>query len=209
MNQGNNRNSMNKRVGIFGGTFDPPHIGHLILAGEAVDSLNLDTLLWLLTPDPPHKKDQSILTWQHRLAMLELCLTNHPDFQVSRLDIDRPGPHYAVDTVKLLANEYPDAIIVYIMGGDSLRNLATWYKPKEFIDACHELGVMRRPGDRIDLDLLERDFPDIKNKVKFMDAPLLGISSEQIRIRIARNRPFRYYVTSPVYQYIEDHQLYC
>jgi len=196
------------RLGIFGGTFDPPHIGHLILAGEALDSLELDSLHWLLTPDPPHKKDQSILPWQHRLAMLELCLSNNPDFMISRLDIDRPGPHYAVDTVKLMAIEHPNAEIIYIMGGDSLKDLPTWHNPLDFVSACNELGVMRRPGDKIDLDLLETDFPGIKNKVKFMDAPLLGISSQQIRLRIAKNKPFRYYVTSPVYQYIVDHKLY-
>ena len=151
MNQENNPSSSKARVGIFGGTFDPPHVGHLILAGEAMDSLKLDKLFWLLTPDPPHKKNQFILPWQHRLAMLELCLANNPDFVNSRLDIDRPGPHYAVDTVKLLAGNNPDAIVVYIMGGDSLKNLPTWHKPKDFMEVCHELGVMSRPGDLINL----------------------------------------------------------
>ncbi|MFN2215465.1 MAG: nicotinate-nicotinamide nucleotide adenylyltransferase, partial [Anaerolineales bacterium] len=140
--------------------------------------------------------------------MLELCLANNPDFVISRLDIDRPGPHYAVDTVKLLAEDQPDAIVVYIMGGDSLKNLPTWHKPKNFVEVCHELGVMRRPRDMIDLDSLEKVLPSIKNKVRFMDAPLLGISSEQIRIRVAAKRPYRYYVTPLVFQYIEDHQLY-
>ena len=208
MNPGNNPNFVRTRVGIFGGTFDPPHIGHLILAGEALDSLKLDSLFWLLTPDPPHKKGQSIMSWQHRLAMLELCLANNPNFLVSRLDIDRPGPHYAVDTVEMLVEEFPNAEVVYIMGGGSLINLPTWHKPQEFVDVCHELGVMRRPGDLIDLDILENDFPEIKRKVRFMDAPLLGISSMQIRRRISENREFRYYVTSPVYQYIEKYQLY-
>ena len=186
MNPGNNPNTRKTRVGIFGGTFDPPHIGHLILAGEALDSLKLNSLYWLLTPDPPHKKNQPIMPWQHRLAMLELCLANNPDFLVSRLDIDRPGPHYAVDTVAMLAEENPNAEIVYIMGGDSLENLPTWHKPQEFVKVCHELGVMRRPGDKIDLEKLTKIFPEIKSKVKFMDAPLLGVSSKQIRNRIIR-----------------------
>lgn len=199
---------MSNRIGIFGGTFDPPHIGHLILAGEAVDFLNLNRLLWLLTPDPPHKSAQPLTSWQHRLAMLDLCLANNPNFELSRLDIDRPGPHYAVDTMQVLAAQNPSSELVYIMGGDSLRDLPTWHKPYEFVQACHLLGVMRRPGDFINLDKLEMIIPGLSAKVCFMDAPLLGISSRQIRQRIIENRPFRYYVTESVYTYIENHHLY-
>jgi nicotinate-nucleotide adenylyltransferase len=199
---------MSMRIGIFGGTFDPPHIGHLILAGEAEGVLQLDRLLWLLTPDPPHKNDHFLTAWKHRLVMLELCLANNPNFELSRLDIDRPGPHYAVDTVHLLAEKNPDAELVYLMGGDSLRDLPTWHKPQEFVKTCHALGVMRRPGDFINLEGLEDKIPGISQKVSFMDAPLLGISSHQIRQRVKEHRPFRYYVTHSVYKYIEEHQLY-
>ncbi|MFH2040120.1 MAG: adenylyltransferase/cytidyltransferase family protein, partial [Chloroflexota bacterium] len=100
---------MSYRIGIFGGTFDPPHIGHLILAGEAQGALHLDRLLWLLTPDPPHKSGQSLAGLEHRQVMLELCLANNPNFELSRLDIERPGPHYAVDTMNILAAQYPTA----------------------------------------------------------------------------------------------------
>lgn len=199
---------MGYRIGIFGGTFDPPHIGHLILAGEAEGFLKLDRLLWLLTPDPPHKRSQVMTGWQQRLAMLELCLENNSRFELSRLDIDRPGPHYAVDTLNILAEQNPNAELVYIMGGDSLRDLPTWHKPREFVQVCHSLGVMRRPGDSIDLDRIEKEIPGISPKVCFMDAPLLGISSHQIRQRVIDKRPFRYYVTYAVYNYIEEHQLY-
>lgn len=199
---------MSSRIGIFGGTFDPPHIGHLILAGEAAGFLHLDRLLWLLTPDPPHKKDQQLTGWQHRQAMLELCLENNPIFELSCLDIERPGPHYASDTMQILAGQYPTADLIFIMGGDSLRDLPTWHKPHEFVRTCHSLGVMQRPGDTFDLVELEKEIPGISAKVQFMDAPLLGISSRQIRQRIIENRPFRYYVTSPVFTYIQNHQLY-
>lgn len=199
---------MGYRIGIFGGTFDPPHIGHLILAGEAEGYLRLDRLLWLLTPDPPHKRNQVLTDWQHRQSMLDLCLANNPSFELSRLDIDRPGPHYAVDTLKILAGQHPNAELVYIMGGDSLRDLPTWHKPLEFVEACHSLGVMRRPGDSIHLSDLEKEIPGISSKVCFMDAPLLGISSHQIRQRVIEKRPFRYYVTHAVFTYIEEHQLY-
>ena len=199
---------MSYRIGIFGGTFDPPHIGHLILAGEAEGFLQLDRLLWLLTPDPPHKLGQSLAGLEHRQAMLELCLANNPNFELSRLDIDRPGPHYAVDTMEILASQHPTAELVYIMGGDSLRDLPTWHKPKEFVLSCHSLGIMRRPGDLIDLKELEKEIPGIRSKVCFMDAPLLGISSREIRQRIIENKPFQYYVTNSVFNYIEEHQLY-
>jgi nicotinate-nucleotide adenylyltransferase len=199
---------MSSRIGIFGGTFDPPHIGHLILAGEAEGFLNLDRLLWLLTPDPPHKSGQQLTGWQHRQAMLKLCLANNPGFELSRLDIERPGPHYAADTLQILAEQDPTAELIFIMGGDSLRDLPTWHKPHDFIRSCHSLGVMRRPGDSIDLVELEALIPGISAKVCFMDAPLLDISSRQIRQRIIEDRPFRYYVTSPVFTYIEKHQLY-
>jgi nicotinate-nucleotide adenylyltransferase len=199
---------LNTRIGIFGGTFDPPHIGHLILAGEASNFLNLDRLLWLLTPDPPHKSNQPLTSLSHRLAMLELSIANNPDFELSRLDIDRPGPHYAVDTLEILAAQEPSAELVYIMGGDSLRDLPTWHKHHEFVQACHSIGVMRRPGDFINLDKLEMIFPGLSEKVSFMDAPLLGISSRQIRQRIKEDRPFRYYVSPSVYTYIKKHALY-
>ena len=208
MKTGSNPKPMHYRIGIFGGTFDPPHIGHLILAGEAEGSLHLDRLLWLLTPDPPHKKGQSLAGLEHRQAMLELCLANNPNFELSRLDIDRPGPHYAVDTMKILAAQNPTAELVYIMGGDSLRDLPTWHKPHEFVQACHSLGVMRRPGDSINLEALEKEFPGLSSKVTFMDAPLLGISSREIRQRIIENQPFQYYVTNSVFNYIVEHQLY-
>ena len=199
---------MSERIGIFGGTFDPPHVGHLILAGEAVDFLKLDRLLWLLTPDPPHKNNQPLTDWHHRMAMLEICLVDNQQFEISRLDIDRPGPHFAVDTVNILASQNPSAELVYIMGGDSLCDLPNWHKPHEFVQVCHLLGVMRRPGDDIDLDKLEKLFPGLSAKVCFMDAPLLSISSHQIRQRIRENRPFRYYVPEALYKYIEEHHLY-
>ena len=199
---------MSERIGIFGGTFDPPHIGHLIMAGEAIDSLNLDRLLWLLTPNPPHKNTQTLTDWQDRLGMLKSCLDDNPQFEISRVDIDREAPHYAVDTMHILTDQNPDSELVYIMGGDSLRDLPNWHKPAEFIMACHLLGVMRRPGDLIDLDKLEVIFPGLSTKVRFMDAPLLSIASHQIRQRVRENRPFRYYVPASVYSYILDHKLY-
>jgi nicotinate-nucleotide adenylyltransferase len=195
-------------IGIFGGTFDPPHLGHLILAAEARQQFSLTRLFWVLTPIPPHKLDQPITPIEHRLAMLQLAITGNSDFELSRLEIDRPGPHYALDTVNLLAEQNPGADMAYLMGGDSLRDLPTWHRPAELLSACRYLGVMRRPSDSIHLPDLEAILPGITSKVRFVDALLLEISSREIRQRVAEGRPFRYYLPPAVYGYILEHNLY-
>jgi nicotinate-nucleotide adenylyltransferase len=197
-----------KRIGLFGGTFDPPHLGHLILASEAQYQLELTRLLWTLTPDPPHKQDQPITSVEHRLAMVNLAIADDPSFELSRVELDRPGPHYTLDTVKIVAEQNPEAEVVPIIGGDSLHDLPTWYRPKELLYACHWVGVMRRPGESANLEELERELPGISSKVHYVDAPLLEIASREIRNRVAAGRPFRYYLPPPVYEYIEQHHLY-
>jgi nicotinate-nucleotide adenylyltransferase len=197
-----------ERIGVFGGTFDPPHIGHLILATEACEELCFERLLWVLTPVPPHKLDQSITPLEHRLGMLELAISNEPNFELSRIEIDRPGPHYTVDTIRLLAGEYPSADFILLIGGDSLRDLPTWHRPADLVSACHEIGVIRRPDDSVDLSAWERQVPGTQAKVRFVDAPLLDISSRSIRRRIREKLSFRYYLSSSVYKYILKHNLY-
>lgn len=197
-----------ERVGLFGGTFDPPHVGHLILASEARSQLELKRILWTVTPDPPHKQDQWITPLEHRLAMVKLAIRDNPFFELSRVELDRPGPHYTVDTIRLLAEQNPDAEIVPIIGGDSLHDLPTWHQPKELLYAAHWVGVMRRPGEEPDLQELERELPGISSKVHYVDAPLLEIASREIRNRVATGQPFRYYLPNPVYHYINKHHLY-
>jgi len=199
---------MSPRIGLFGGTFDPPHIGHLILAAEAQSQLGLDRLLWILTPNPPHKKDQPITPLRHRLAMVRFTLSDAPTFELSTVEIDRPGPHFALDTVTIVANLNPDASLVYIMGGDSLRDLPMWHRPEELISGLDVIGVMRRPGDSIDLSALEKKIPGVTAKVRFVDAPLLDISAHEIRLRAAEGRPYRYFLPAKVYNYIVKHNLY-
>ena len=133
------------RVGIFGGTFDPPHVGHLILAAEARDQLGLDRVLWVVTPDPPHKAGRTITPLLTRLDLVEAAICQDSQFEISRAEIDRPGPHYSVDTVEILARTYPQAELFYLMGGDSLHDLPTWKRPRQFIAALDGIGVMRRP----------------------------------------------------------------
>ena len=197
-----------ERIGLFGGTFDPPHMGHLILASEAKSQLDLTRVLWSVTPEPPHKQDQSITSLEHRLAMVRLAIQDNPGFQLSEVELDRPAPQYTVDTIKLLAWQNPGAEIVPIIGGDSLKDLPTWHQPRELLYAAHWVGVMRRPGEATDLQELERELPGISSKVHYVDAPLLEIASREIRTRIAEGKPFRYYLHPAVYEYIEAHHLY-
>jgi len=196
------------RIGLFGGTFDPPHLGHLILASEAQTQLELNRLLWILTPEPPHKQDQLITSTEHRLAMVKLAIADNPAFELSSIELDRPGPHYTLDTIKLIAKQNPSADIIPIIGEDSLRDLPTWHQPQELVYACHWIGVMRRPNDEPNLDALEHELPGISSKIHYVDAPLMEIASREIRSRIANGRSVRYYLPASVYEYIEQHQLY-
>ncbi len=190
------------RVGVFGGTFDPPHLGHLILAAEASSQMRLDKLLWVLTPDPPHKRDQHLTPIEIRFELVKLSLMDDPTFEMCRVDLDRPGPHYTLDTVKLIKQEYPGADVFYLIGGDSLHDYPNWHQAIELLDELNGLGVMRRPGDQVDMSLLESQVPGISQKIHFIEAPLLEIASHQIRRRIRQGRPFRYYVLPVVYQKI-------
>lgn len=196
------------RIGIFGGTFDPPHLGHMILAAEAWDQLQLDRLLFVLTPDPPHKQDQLITSLEFRLQMLEATVIDNPVFEHSRVEIDRSGPHYAVDTVHLLQEEYPEAELIYLMGGDSLIDLPKWHRPQAFLSACTQIGVMDRPQAGFEIDALEGKLPGVREKIRFINAPLLEISSRQIRRRVREGRPYRYYLMSQVTQIIDVNNLY-
>jgi nicotinate-nucleotide adenylyltransferase len=196
------------RLGIFGGTFDPPHLGHLILAAEAQDQLELDRVVWVLTPEPPHKAGQNRQSLDDRLTMLHIAISGDPRSLISRVDIDRPPPLYAVDTVRLLASQYPQTELVYLIGGDSLRDLPTWHDPAGLLQAASFLGVMRRPDDLVDLAALEQVLPGLSQKMLNIDTPLLEISSSEIRKRIAARRPFRHYLPVGVYFLIRERQLY-
>lgn len=196
------------RIGIFGGTFDPPHVGHLILAAEARSRMRLDKVLWVLTPDPPHKQGRVISPVPVRMELVQAAIGSDEQFEVSRVEIDRPGPHYSVDTVKLLAQQFPGAKLFYLMGGDSLHDLPDWMRPQELLAALDGIGVMRRPADFVDLPRLERILPGVVAKVHFIDAPLLEISSSSIRERVAMGRHYRYFLTPAVCEKIEQMRLY-
>ena len=197
-----------RKLGLFGGTFDPPHLGHLILAAEAQHQLALDRVLWVLTPEPPHKSGLLISPWQTRMQLLEAAIGSEPGFSISRVEIDRPPPHYAFETVRLVKGEFPDDELVYLMGGDELRDLASWKQPADFLAACDAIGVMRRPADAVDLLVLERKFPGVTEKIWFLAAPLIEISASEIRRRIGSGQPVRYFLPQLVYDLILEKKLY-
>ena len=197
-----------KRIGLFGGTFDPPHMGHLIFAAEAVSQFHLDKLLWMLTPDPPNKLGKPITPLEHRLPMLQRMIAHNPAFELSRLEIDRPGPHYTVDTVRLLKAQEADAEIFLLIGGDSLADLPNWRLNTDLVAEVSKLGVLRRPDDFVDLPALETKIPGLAAKVHFIDALLQHVSSSEIKRRIISGEMYRYYLAMEVYQYIEDNGLY-
>jgi nicotinate-nucleotide adenylyltransferase len=197
-----------QNIGIFGGTFDPPHLGHLILASEACYQLGVEHILWVLTPNPPHKPDHPITPLEHRLDMLQAAIADEPCFRISYVEIERPGPHYAVDTLKILRLKYPNDRLVYLMGGDSLKDLPNWHDPIGFIQSCNTLGVMHRPGKLIDLTSLKNKIPEIIEKTRFIEAPMLEISSTLIRQHIREQRPYRYYLLPRVYNIIQERSIY-
>ena len=195
------------RIGVFGGTFDPPHFGHLRLAEAARAQLRLDKVLWVVTADPPHKQAQPLSPVADRLAMVEAAIAGQPGCEISRVDIDRPGPHWAADTVALLARQFPGAQLSYLMGGDSLRDLPTWGQPTEFLSRC-SLGVMRRPGDAIDLSALEARLPGLTAKVEFVEVEPLEIASHEIRERVVAGESIGEWVPEAVARIIRSRRLY-
>jgi nicotinate-nucleotide adenylyltransferase len=196
------------RLGIFGGTFDPPHVGHLILAAEARDQLSLDRVLWVVTPNPPHKTGRAITPLSVRLEMVHAAVHGDPTFEISRVEIDRPGPHFSVDTVRILGEQNPGAELFYLMGGDSLHDLPSWYRPADLVALLAGIGVMRRPQDYVDLPAIERALPGIVARVHLVDAPLLEISSSNIRERVREGRHYSYFLPPQVHQIVQARGLY-
>ena len=199
---------MARMIGVLGGTFDPPHLGHLILAEFGRSAFSLDEVLWVLTPISPLKRDREISPLEHRLAMVEAVVADHPSFILSRADIDRPPPYYAHGTMDVLRTTCPQAELIYLMGSDSLNDLPRWNQPQRFVEACNALGVMMRAGAEYDATQLEEDFPGIQEKVRFFEAPFVGISGYELRQRVCDGKTIRYLVSDRVLRYIREQNLY-
>jgi nicotinate-nucleotide adenylyltransferase len=199
---------MAELTGVFGGTFDPPHLGHLILAEEARAALNLERVLWVVTGVPPHKPDRPISPLEQRLVMVRLAIGLNTTFEISRADIDRDPPHFAHGTLSWLQDKNPDTNFCYILGSDSLLDLPEWDQPERLIDLSECIAVMLRPGADVDFDPLFRRFPGLEAKLRILDVPLFDVSGQVIRERVRSGGAFRYFIPEPVYTYIEKHELY-
>jgi nicotinate-nucleotide adenylyltransferase len=195
-------------IGVFGGTFDPPHLGHRILADEARHELGLERVLWVLTAQPPHKPDAPLSPAEIRAEMVEAAIGGDSHFELSRADLDRAGPHYAVGTMAWLNERYPAGRWAYLMGSDSLRDLPTWHEPERLLRMCEVLGVMRRTDSQVILSEVEAQLPGVTASVRWIDAPLIDLSSKEIRRRVGRGEPYRYWVPEGVADVIDRHGLY-
>jgi nicotinate-nucleotide adenylyltransferase len=197
------------RLGILGGTFDPIHFGHLLAAEEARSTLDLDPVLFAPAGEPPHKQGYAILPITHRLKMVGLAIADNPAFAVSTVDVERSGPHYTVDTIRLLRDEWEtDAEdTFFIMGVDSLAHLLTWHQPAQLVALCR-LAVVARPGYRADLGTLEARLPGISSRLDWVEMPVLGISSSDLQRRVREGRSIRYQVPAAVAAYVAEHNLY-
>jgi len=195
------------RVGVFGGTFDPIHIGHLIIASEMKYALDLDRILFVLAARPPHKTEQEITSDHHRMAMLQSALKGQPDFEASDIELNRSGVSYTADTLDELTRQNPSDQFVFLMGEDSLRDLPRWHDPKRILRLA-EIGVAARPGVEVDLSSIHAAIPRSKGRIHLVETPEIGISARDIRERVATGKPVAYQVPYPIEEYIRDHGLY-
>jgi len=196
------------RIGYFGGTFDPPHLGHIILAAEAKHFLGLDRFRWIITPEPPHKTDRTISSIHYRLEMLKLVGAKLGLNEICDVDIQRNPPHYAADTVAILKKENPSADLVYIIGEDSLKDLPDWYETNQLLTNIDQLAVAPRPEISTDLDQLDRLMPGISEKIIFIPEVMVEISSSVIRERVRDGDPFEHFLIDSVVDYIHKNKLY-
>ena len=195
------------RLGIFGGTFDPVHHGHLIIAEELADCLRLDRVLFLPAARPPHKTDLEVSSDADRATMVELAVSGHPRFAVSYVDMSRSGLSYTADSLAILRREHPAATLYFLMGQDSLRDLPTWHDPNRIARQAL-LGVALRPSVTVDVESIVRQVPDAAGRIELVDVPLIQIASRTIRERVRDGRPIRYQVPGAVERYIGRRGLY-
>ncbi len=190
------------RIGLLGGTFNPIHIGHLLLAEGALEALRLDRIIWIPTHLPPHKAAPKEVSPKDRARMVELSIRNHPAFSVSRIELKRPPPSYTVDTVRRLQREFTGSRIrwFFLLGSDNARELSTWKQIDRLLKLVRFV-VISRPGDPVG----KRRLP---TGVRRIAVETVAISSTEIRQRIRQGRSIRYWVPEPARRYIEEHRLY-
>ena len=189
---------------LFGGTFDPPHFGHLIVAQTIFEAEHFDKIVFVPAHIPPHKKERKISSVALRLEMLKIATMDNPNFEISDIELKRGGISYSLETIHTYKEQtgLDREDLYYLIGSDSLKQFQTWQNPKAILEEC-QLIVAIRPGFR------PSDIPNwILAKVQFANIPRIEISSTQIRARWIEDKTIRYMVTQPVWTYINKHNLY-
>ncbi|GIJ00512.1 nicotinate-nucleotide adenylyltransferase [Sediminihabitans luteus] len=189
------------RVGVMGGTFDPVHHGHLVAASEAAARFELDEVVFVPTGQPTFKQDQKVSDAEHRYLMTVIATASNPRFTVSRVDVDRPGLTYTVDTLRDLHAQRPEADLYFISGADAIEQILRWKDADELWDMAHFVAVTR-PGHALDVGRLPTGV------VSTLEVPALSISSTDCRERAREGKPVWYLVPDGVVQYIEKYRLY-
>jgi len=200
-----------ERLGVFGGTFDPIHIAHLVIAQEALIQLRLDRVLFVPTGDPPHKHDRMISAPEHRRAMVALAIADNDRFVLSTVELERPGRSYTVDTLAQLHEQYGTASLFLLLGGDMVYDVVNWHAPAGIVNAVSGIVALQRPGYTFhpaDIAALDARLPGLGTRLLPLEAPLLAISSTLIRERVAHDIPVRYLVPAAVDAYITTMGLY-
>ena len=197
------------KTGIFGGTFDPIHKGHLVVAEEVRSRLHLDEVLFIPVGNPWRKAGSPILPAGHRVEMVRLAIADRPSFRLSTIEVNREGLSYTVDTLEELQSAYGNGDeILFIVGWDSLTDLLNWRAPERIIRLCHLVAVPRPGYFPPDLQSLEAGIPGISERVLLLDGPEVDVSASQIRERVARGLPISGLVPKTVEHYILEHGLY-
>ena len=196
-------------IGIFGGTFDPIHLGHLTIAEEARARLGLAQVLFVPAGQPWLKADRDIAPAAQRLEMVKRAIAANVYFGLSTAEVDRRGPSYAVDTIAILQQQLgAKARFFFLLGCDALGELPQWKEPTKLVQLCHLVAVPRPDCGSPDLEALEASIPGIAQRVVLLDIPPIDISSSDIRQRVARGLSIRHLVSADVEEYIEKHELY-
>ena len=195
-----------RRLGLLGGTFDPPHYGHLLAAQEAAWQLDLERVLFLPARQNPLKQHEATSPAAQRCEMVSLAIGDNPLFELSRLDLDRPPPSYTVDLLRAL--QAPGQELFFLVGADILPELPRWHAPREIVRLAR-LVAMNRPGaPAIDLAALEQHLPGVAARVHALHIPGVDISSTDLRARVRHGQPVRYFMPPEVMRYIQTHHLY-
>jgi nicotinate-nucleotide adenylyltransferase len=192
-------------IGMMGGTFDPIHVGHLVVAETVREALALDRVLFVPAGLPPHKPAGEVTAVEHRVAMVDLAIAGNPAFELSRVEVDRSGPSYTVDTVERLA---VDAEVTVILSAETFHELPSWHEPERLFAAARVAVVPREGYPAPDPAWLAATFPGREDRVVYVTAPHLGLSSTAIRDRVSAGRSIRYVVPDAVAAYIDHQRLY-